>query len=96
MLDTKYLHHFVPQVIDYLNRDPPILGFLERSRCVAVERRPGFFVDLGFQGGLQCAVRVLGAEEIGVADEEAFLVVVRVDERALSYGPCLRSSAVLG
>ena len=47
-----------------------------------MERGPGFFVDLGFQRCLQRAVGVVGAEEVGLADEEAFFVVVGVDEPA--------------
>ena len=38
--------------------------------------------DLGLQGGLEGLVRVVGAEEVGVAHEEALLVVVGVDEPA--------------
>ena len=60
----------------------PDLRLVERSRRVAVQRRPGFFVDLRFQRGLQRAVGIVGAEEVGVADEEAFFVVVGVDEPA--------------
>ena len=47
-----------------------------------MERRPGFCVDLGFERGLQRAVGIVRAEEVGVADEEAFFVVVGVDEPA--------------
>ena len=36
----------------------------------------------GFEGSLEGFVRVVGAEEIGVADEKAFLVVVGVNEPA--------------
>ena len=60
----------------------PVLRLVERPRGVAVQRRPGFGVDLGLQRGLQRAVGVVGAEEVGVADEEAFFVVVGVDEPA--------------
>ena len=69
-------------MINDLHGNPPRFGFLERARDVAVERIPGFGVDLGFQGGLQGFVGVVGAEEVGVADEEAFFVVVGVDEPA--------------
>ena len=47
-----------------------------------MERGPGFLVDLGFEGGLQGLVRIVRAEKIGVADEEALFVVVGVDEPA--------------
>ena len=47
-----------------------------------MEGFPGFLVDLGFEGGLEGFVGVVGAEEVGVADEEALLVVVGVYEPA--------------
>ena len=43
---------------------------------------PSFFVDLRLESSLKRAVGVVGAEEVGVADEEAFLIVVGVDEPA--------------
>ena len=45
-----------------------------------MEGFPGFLVDFGFEGGLEGFVGVVGAEEVGVAHEEAFLVVVGIDE----------------
>ncbi len=47
-----------------------------------MEGFPGFLVDLGFERRAQRFVRVVGTEEVGVADEEAFLVVVGIDEPA--------------
>ena len=82
MLHPEHLHHFVAQVIDHLHRDPPACRLVERARGVAVERRPGFLVDLGLQRRLQRAVGIVRAEEVGVADEEALFVVVGVDEPA--------------
>jgi hypothetical protein len=78
----EYLHHLVSQVVDHFDGDAPGGGFGEGPRGVAVERRPGVFVDLGLEGGLERLVGILGAEEIGVADEEALFVVVGVDEPA--------------
>ena len=69
-------------MIDNLHRNPPGLRFIEQPRDVAVESGPGFFVDLGLKGCLERLVGVAGAEEIGVADEEAFFVVVGVDKPA--------------
>lgn len=43
---------------------------------------PGFCVDLGLEGGFQGFVGIVGAEEVGVAHEEALFVVVRVDKPA--------------
>jgi len=47
-----------------------------------VQRGPGFRVDLRLQRRLQRAVGIVGAEEVGVTDEEALFVVVGVDEPA--------------
>ena len=47
-----------------------------------MERLPGFLVDFGLEGRLERLVRVVCAEEVGVADEEALLVVVGIDEPA--------------
>ena len=49
---------------------------------VAVERGPGVEVDLRLQRRLERLVGVVRAQEVGVADEEALLVVVGVDEPA--------------
>ena len=67
-------------MIDHLHCDAPRFRAAERAGNVAVERGLGFFVDLGSNGGLQRFVGVIGAEEVGVANVEAFLVVVGVDE----------------
>ena len=40
------------------------------------------FVDLGAEGALEPGVGVVGAEEVGVANEEELAVVVGVDEPA--------------
>jgi hypothetical protein len=50
----------------------PISG-RERAGDVAVSVA-GFLVDLGTQSGLQRLVGIVGAEEIGVAEEETLLV----------------------
>ena len=60
----------------------PEVGLGKGRGGVAVEGFPGFLVDFGFQGGLEGFVGVVGAEEVGVAHEEAFLVVVGIDEPA--------------
>ena len=69
-------------MINDFHRDSTRLGLVERARDVAMERGPGFFVDLGLQRCLERLVGIIRAEEIRVADEEAFFVVVRVDEPA--------------
>ena len=57
-------------------------GFVEGAGGVAVEGGPGLLVDFCFERGFQGFVGVIGTQEIGMADEEALLVVVRVDEPA--------------
>ena len=82
ILNSEHLHDLIAEMVDHLDRDAPGGGFLEGTGGVAVERFPGFFVDLGFEGGLERRVGIVGAQEIGVADEEALFVVVGVDEPA--------------
>src|SRR5262245_21389874 len=69
-------------MIDDFHGDTPGLGFIEGTGGVAVQRGPGFFVNLGFEGGLEGAVAIVRAEEVSVAKEEAPFVVVGVDEPA--------------
>ena len=69
-------------MVDHLYGDAAGFGFVEGAGGVAVQRRPGFFVDLGLERGLEGLVGIVCAEEIGVADEEALLVVIGVDEPA--------------
>ena len=51
----------------------------ERSR---VQRFPGFLVDLSLEARFQGLVGIIGSKEVRVADEEALLVVIGVDEPA--------------
>ena len=44
---AKYLHHFIPKMVDDLYRDAPSRRFIEGARGVAVQSRPGIFVDFG-------------------------------------------------
>ena len=69
-------------MIDHFNGDSAGLRFWERSRRVAVERGPGFFIDFSFQRRFQRAVRVVRAEEVRVPDKEAFFIIVSVDKPA--------------
>ena len=79
---TEYLHCFVAEVIDDLDGDAARGRAVEGAGPVAVQGLPGVAVDFGLEGGLERLVGVVGAEEVGVADEEALLVVVGVDEPA--------------
>ena len=60
----------------------PDFGLSNGREVSLLQRRPGFGVDLGLERGLERAVGVVRAEEVGVADEEAFFVVIGVDEPA--------------
>lgn len=80
-------HHFtrntfITQMINHLHRNAPGFRFIERPRNVAVQRGPGIFVDFVLQRGSERFIRIVCAQEISVADEEALLVVVGVDEPA--------------
>ena len=69
-------------MVDHLHRDAPGFGFIEGAGGVAVEGCPGICVDFRLEGGFQGFVGIVGAEEVGVADEESFFVVVGVDKPA--------------
>ena len=78
----EHLHHFIPEVVDDFDGDAAGWGLGEGAGRVAVQGGPGFLVDFGFEGGFQRLIGIIGAEEVGVADEKAFLVVVGVNEPA--------------
>ena len=81
-LNKEHLQNFVAEVVGHLHNDTAGIWFSERPGGVAVERFSGFLVDLCFEVRLADFVRVVGAEEIGMAHEEALLVVVGIDEPA--------------
>src|SRR6202047_3856226 len=68
-LNPEHLHYLVAQVVDHLNGNPPVLRFLEGTRRVAVQRRPRFGVDFGFQGRFQGAVGIISSEKVGLPNE---------------------------
>ncbi len=65
-----------------LHRDPPRLRLVERPGGIAVERGPGFRVDLCLEARLERIIGIVRAEKVCVSDEEALFVVVGVDEPA--------------
>jgi len=69
-------------VVDHLDGDVDVLRFVERAGGVAVECGLGLGVGFGFQGGLEGAGGVVGAEAAGLADEQALFVANGVDEPA--------------
>ncbi len=73
-------------MIDDLDRNSAGGGLGEGAGGVAVEGVPGFAVDFGLEGGLERLVGVVGAEEVGVTDEEAFLLDFRPSARSAHEG----------
>ena len=70
-------------MVDDLDSDAARFGFGERSGYRATQAFPGFFVDLRLQRRFQGLIGVRRcAEEIGMPDEEALFVVVRVHKPA--------------
>src|ERR1043166_2196993 len=69
-------------MVNHLYRDPAFCRAGERARSVTVERLPGFAINFRLQGRLQGAIGIIRSQEIGVADKEAFLVVIGVNEPA--------------
>lgn len=67
-------------MIDDFDCKTACIGPRERARGVAIERRPGVFVDFGLERSLQRLVRIVRAHEIGVPNEKALLIIVGVDE----------------
>ena len=47
----EHLHHLVAEVVDDLDGDAAGLRAIERTRHIAVKRRPRVGIDLGLQGG---------------------------------------------
>jgi hypothetical protein len=81
-----HLQHLVAIVVDDLHRD--LAGFrrVERDARRPVQLRPLGLVDLSPQCFLELLVWLIGAAEVGVTDEEALAVVLRVDEPARDVG----------
>ncbi len=69
-------------MIDDFDGDAAGLRFVEGAGDGAVEGGPGVGVDFSLKGGFKRGIGVARAEEVGVTDEEGFLVVVGVDEPA--------------
>ncbi len=69
-------------MINDLDGYPTGCRFVEWSRGITVQTGPGFFVDFGFEGGFQCFIGIVGAQEVGMTDKETLFVVVGIDEPA--------------
>lgn len=67
-------------MIDHFHRDPPAVRAFKGTRRIGVECAPRLLVDLRLQCGFERGIGIIRAQEIGVADEEAFFVVIGVDE----------------
>jgi hypothetical protein len=81
-LYVVYFHYFVAVVIDDFDGNLAAVRAREGTADGAVEAVPRRFVDFDAQRALQLFIRLIGAGEISVADEEAFAVVFGVDEPA--------------
>src|SRR5690554_4076773 len=73
------LEDLVAVVVDDFYGDSARLWLWKGTAHRGVQGLPSFLVDLGSKGALQPLVGLVAASEVGVAHEEAFLVVVRVD-----------------
>jgi len=69
-------------VIDDFDGDAGGFGFWKGTGGIGVEGFPRFRVDFGFQGGFEGFVGITDAKKIGVPNEDAFLIVIGVDEPA--------------
>ena len=69
-------------MVDDLYGDAAGLRLVEGARGVAVQRCPCLFVDFCLESSLQSFVGIVGAEEVGLADEETLFVVVVIHEPA--------------
>ncbi|MEA5421436.1 hypothetical protein VB712_19605 [Spirulina sp. CCNP1310] len=79
-LNRKYFHHFIAEMVNDFDGDAARFGFVEGAGNVAVETGPSFLIDFGFEGGFKGFIGVVCAEKIGMADKEAFFIVVGIDE----------------
>ena len=82
LLDRIHLQHLVAVVVDHFHGDPAALRRRKGHARRRVESGPGRLVDFGPEGAFELFVGLVGPREVGVTDEEAFGVVVGVDEPA--------------
>lgn len=68
-------------MVDDFDCDSSAGWFSEGTAGVAVEGFPSLFVGLGFETTFELFEGIIRAEKVGVADKEAFFVVVHVNER---------------
>src|SRR4051812_7797726 len=78
-LYPEQLLHLVPEVVDDLDADVPACRPRKRARHGGVQLRPSGLADLGLKSPLEAVVRIV-ANEVGLTDEKALLVIVVVDE----------------
>ena len=81
-LEFDDFHSFVAQVIYNFDGNAARCWLGEWPGYVAVQARPGIFVDFRLECGLEGFVWVIGAQKVGLAHEETLFVVVGVDEPA--------------
>jgi hypothetical protein len=83
-------------MVDHLHRDLAGLGRVEWAAGGGIERGPGGFVNFGAERALQLFVWVARTGEIGMADEKALAIVIRVNEPARDVvpPPAMRKASV--
>ena len=69
-------------MVNHLHRNPPRLRLRKRTRSIAMQRRPGLFVDLRLQRALQRFIRIVRPQKLSMPHEKALFVVVRIHEPA--------------
>src|SRR5262245_15797361 len=82
---VKNFHDLITHVIDHLHGNTALRWLVERTRCIAVQRCPGFEIDLRFQGRFQCIVGIVRTEELGMADEEAKICAPKIRRPQATY-----------
>lgn len=80
MLYAVHLQHFIAIVIDHLDGDLSTRWPRKGAADRAVEGCPGGFINLGAEGAFELLIGFIGAGEVGVADKEAFAVILGVNE----------------
>jgi len=63
LLHLKDFHDFVAEMVDHLDCNAAGGRLVKGARCIAVQRFPGFFVDLGLEGGLEGGIGIIGTRK---------------------------------
>src|SRR3981189_9122 len=69
-------------MINHLDRDASGSRLVEKTRGVAVKSLPRVGINFSFKCSLERIVGIVCTKKVGMADEENFAAVVRVDKPA--------------